>query len=157
MEGLFLDYDLSHHATEGDDGGNVWNKTRQFKTMIGVIADAEQFAKSRTDMTRYDDDWREIKLDQVLKRAGIATGLGLSVIALIMGLALELKRSGNDIINAGVKPKPIKPGEKTKKGKPWREIEDIARKTTGHGLIFMGDHVHVVIGVSLLYLWTRRK
>ena len=70
---------------------------------------------------------------------------------------MGLKRSGNDIINAGVKPKPIKAGDKTKKEEPWREIEDTPRKTTGKRLLFIGEHIYIVIGGTLLYLWTRKK
>ena len=66
-------------------------------------------------MREYYVDWRKRKPDRILERTGIATGLGLSLIAVITGLVLGLKRSGNDIINTGVKPKPIKPGEKTRK------------------------------------------
>lgn len=67
--------------------------------MNGVIADPENFANARTNMRQSYDEWRKIKLDRVLKRAGIAINLGLSVITLITGLALGLKRSTNDIIN----------------------------------------------------------
>lgn len=83
-----------------------------------------------------------------MKRAGIATGLGLMLIALITGRALGLKSRGNYI---------IRPGEKTIKEEPWKKIEDIARKTTRHGLIFLGDHIYIVTSGMLLYFLTRRK
>lgn len=116
MDGLLVDYEFSYNSSESDDGGNVWNITGSFKTTNGVSKNSEQFSTARTDVSQYYDDWRKIKLDRVLNRSGIATGLGLSVIVLRTGLALGLRRSGNDIINVGVKPKPVKPGEKTKRG-----------------------------------------
>lgn len=51
-------------------------------------------------------------------------------------------RSGNDIIYASIE--------------PWKEIEDIAKKTTGHYVIFIGDHIYIITG-GFLYLYTRRK
>ena len=70
-----------------------------------------------------------------MKISGLITGVGLTIIALITGL-LELKRSGN-IIHAGKEPTPLK----TVKKEPWKEIEDVAKKNTGHGLIFIGDQI----------------
>ena len=48
----------------------------------------------------------------------------------------------------GSKPTPLK---------PWKEMEDIAKKTTDRSLIFIGDYIYTIISGSLLYLYTRRK
>ena len=93
---------------------------------------------------------------KILKKAGAMTGIGLSTIALITGLSLGLKRSGNDIINADYKPKKLKPSTPVKKEQPRKDIEDIAKKTAGHGLIFIGNHIFLIIGGIMLYLGTRK-
>lgn len=36
------------------------------------------------------------------------------------------------------------------------EINNIAKKTTGGGLIFSGDHIYSVVGGLIIYLGTRK-
>lgn len=50
------------------------------------------------------------------------------MIAVITVLSLALKRNGNDLV---VKPQKIKPSVPVKKEDPWKEIENIDKKTTG--------------------------
>ena len=58
------------------------------------------------------------ELNRTLRNARITTILGLSIKSLITGLSLDLKQSGNDIINADYKPKKLKPSIPVK-SKPW--------------------------------------
>ena len=96
MENILLDYKFSYNAMEDNDAANIWNITRSFKMRNSILEDPKDFYTTRMNMRDFDDNWIKIRLDIVLKSAGIATGLSLPVIALITGLALGLKRSRNN-------------------------------------------------------------
>ena len=36
---------------------------------------------------------------------------------------------------------------------PWTDVEEVSSK----GLIFIGDHLYLIIGGSLLYLYSRKN
>ena len=50
------------------------------------------------DIRYHYDTWRKIELNKILKRSGIATTIGLTIILLVTGLSLGLKRSGSDAV-----------------------------------------------------------
>ena len=141
--GLITNYEFSHETIEEGDNNTIWNVTRNFETTDGELADSDEFAWTRTEIREYYDKWRRDELNKILKRSGLITGIELTIIALITALSLGLKRSGNDIIHAAPT---LKPATKTESRK---EIEDIAKKTTGGSLIFIGDHICITIGGTL--------
>ena len=82
----------------------------------------------------------------------MATGIGLTIIALITGLSLGLKRSGTDIVhNAEQKAKKLTPAKKIEIV-PWTDIE----KASGKGLILIGDNIYLIIGATLIYLYSKK-
>lgn len=99
------------------------------------------------DDLRYNYDvWRNIELNKMMKRAGIGTAIQL-IISLIMGLSLGLKQLGCDIVRASKRADKLNPAKK--------KIEIV--KWTGKSLIFLGDHIYLVIGLTLLYVYTRNR
>ena len=97
MDEILVDYKFSYYAMEGDDAANVWNITRSFKMRNSILENPEDFYVARTNMRELDDNCRKIRLEIVLKSAGVATGLSLPVIMLLTGLALGLKKSRNNV------------------------------------------------------------
>ena len=74
----------------------------------------------------------------------------MTLIALVTGLSLGLKRGGYDIVQVS---KIEKKAEKLKPGRdviPWTDIQE----ASGKSLIFVGDHIYLVIGGTLIYLYT---
>ena len=87
-----------------------------------------------------------------MKKAGIATAVGLFLIALITELSLGLKRTGKDIVRDATKAgKDVHPGKKT------TDILKELEKLLGKSLVLIGDHIYIVIGGTLFYLYTRKK
>ena len=71
---------------------------RRFKTTDGAIADPNESEQMVRDIRYHYDNWKKIELDKILKRSGIATATGLTIITLVTGLSLGLKRSGSDAV-----------------------------------------------------------
>ena len=93
-----------------------------------------------------------MELDKILKQSRLATGIRLTIIALITGLSLGLKRSGTDIVhNAEQKAKKLTPAKKIEIV-PWTDIE----KASGKGLISIGDNIYLIIGATLIYLYRKK-
>ena len=111
-------------------GGNrYWYNTRNYKTENGEFNDVD-FYQLRDKFDDYYDDYRKKELNKILKKASWITFIGLSVIALITGLSLGLKKQGNSMtVDPPKKAAKIKPGIHVKKSVPLSEIEDIAKKT----------------------------
>ena len=129
---------------------------RKFKTTDGVKADPNESNQIVDDIRHHYDNWEKIELDRILKRSGIATAIGLTIITLVTGLSLGLKRSGSEAVR-NVKHKQKKAEKLTLAEKrdviPWIDIEE----TSGTGLIFIGDHLYLIISGSLIYLSSRKN
>lgn len=70
-------------------GLRLWGAV--FRT-IGRAMEQEQYDVLREDIRGDYDTWVAENNKRVMKRAGVATGIGLSIIALITGLSLGIKR-----------------------------------------------------------------
>ena len=129
---------------------------RRFKTTDGVIADPNESNQIVDDIRYHYDNWKKIELDRILKRSGIATVIGLTIITLVTSLSLGLKRSGSDAVRDAKhkqkKAEKLTPAEK-RDVIPWTDMEE----ASGKGLIFIGDNLYLIIGGSLLYLYSRKN
>ena len=123
----------------------VRTKGATFRT-IGRALTAEDYDVLREDIRGEFDYYTEENNKRVMKKAGIATAVGLSTIALITGLALGLKRKGKDIV-ADAKRKKDDTGKKRERS-PWGPIE----KAGGEVLVLIGDNLYLVIGATALYI-----
>lgn len=63
--------------------------------MVGLIM---KIGRLIYDMDKFYDDFRKIGLNKILKRAGGKTALGLSLIAIITGVSIGLKKAGNELV-----------------------------------------------------------
>ena len=148
------------HVTYGepfyDENDVRVRPVRRFKTTNGVIADPNESNQIVDDIRYRYDYWKKIELDRILKRSGIATAIGLTIITLVTGLSLGLKRSGSDAVRDAKhkqkKAEKLTPAEK-RDVIPWTDIEE----ASGKGLIFIGDNLYLIIGGSLLYLYSRKN
>ena len=153
VSGIVTNYEISYY------GEPIMNKNyvlvrpvRDFKTVGGYIQDPDELNQCIKDMRYHYDRWRTLELDKILKQSRLATGIRLTIIALITGLSLELKRSGTDIVhNAEQKAKKLTPAKKIEIV-PWTDIE----KASGKGLISIGDNIYLIIGATLIYLYRKK-
>ena len=77
------------------------------------------------------------------------------IITLVAGLPLGLKCSGSDAVR-DTKYKQKKAGKIT----PAEKIDVIPctdAEASGKGLIFIGDHLYLIIGGSFIYLYSRKN
>ena len=90
-----------------------------------------------------------------MKRAGVATGIGLSVIALITGLSLGPKRAGKHLESQAKEEAwtPIRPGDKPETA--WTPLTPA--EVTGGTLVWIGDHIYLVAGGVALCVWRRKR
>ena len=58
------------------------------------------------------------------------------------------------LLNHPKKALKLKPSIPVKRSEPWKEIENIAKKTSGGILYFIRDHIYLIIGGLILYLGT---
>ena len=127
-----------------------------FKTINGVIENNGEFRQDINDIRYNYDNWRELERNKILKRGGIATVVVVSLVTLITGLSLGLKRGRSDIkssaIRKKIKAEKLTPAEK-RNIIPWTDIEE----ASGKGLIFIGDHLYLIIGGSLICLYSKKK
>lgn len=134
-------YDVEYHNAEGE--------IEEFSTLNN-----DDFRIAIKDLREFYDEWKAEELNKILKRAGVATAIGVSLTSLITGLSLGLKRTGNDMVR-DVKTKSwtrLKAPHKT----PWSDLEE----ASGKGLVFVADHPVVVVVsayVAYKYLKDRRK
>ena len=146
--GFITDYEITCNVGKRE-GETTWFETTSYKTENGEFSD-EDWTKIRYDM----DDFYE-KFKNRIKQSGIITGVGLLLITLITGLALCLKKAGNDIVV-------VKPSKKKKtlipvrREQPWKKIENTAKRRTGGGLIFIGDYIFLITRSILLYLGPKK-
>ena len=100
------------------------------------------------------DNYVEKNNSRVLKNAGLATAVGISIVSLITGLALGLKRTGKDIeVSAKTHTwSPIGPGKKVPE-----EWMPLVPEITGHVLVFLGDNIYLVVGEVAMYAWGRKR
>ena len=151
---VLTNYKVSYYGAPfvNDEGIRI-RPVRNFKTTNGVISEPEDLNQIIDDIRYHYDNWRKIELDKILKRWGIATAIGLSIIALVTGLSLGLKRSGSDIIrDAKQKARKLTPAEK-RDVIPWTDIQE----ASGKGVIFIGDHLYLIIGGSIICLYSVSK
>ena len=89
-------------------------------------------------------------------KTGRTTAIRLTIITLVTGLSLGLKYSGSDGVRDAKhkqkKAERLTPAEK-RDVIPWTDIEE----SSGKGLIFIGNHLYLIIGGSLLYLYSRKN
>ena len=80
----------------------------------------------------------------------------MSIITLVTGLSLGLKRSGSDAVRDAKhkqrKAEKLTPAEK-RDVIPWTDVEEASGKV----LILIGDHLYLIIGGSLIYLYSRKN
>ena len=96
---------------------------------------------------------KKIELNKVLRNAGIATAVGLSVIALVTGLSLGLKRGGKDVErNAVTNWKKLTPAEKREQIIPWFKIQEAG----GKGIVEIGNYFPVIIAGSVVYVIVKK-
>lgn len=146
-------YEVYYGEPYNNENGIKVRPAREIKTTNGVIENNDELNQIFDDMRYHYDKWRKIELDRILKRSGIATAIGLSIIALVTSLSLGLKCSGSDIVrNAKQKARKLTPAEK-RDVIPWTDIQP----SSGKGVIFFGDHLYLIIGGSLIYLYSIRK
>ena len=107
VSGLITNYELSLNSKE-TDGETTWFETKKYQTVDGRFLD-EDFYEIRDTMDEFYYDYRK-ELNKIMKQAGGITFIGLSLIALITGLSLRLKKSGNDLV--------FEPSQRASKIKP---------------------------------------
>ena len=93
-----------------------------------------------------------------MKKSGIATVLGLSLIALITGQSLGLKWSGSYIVRAAKINPSVKKADKLTPAKkiesnPWTKIQ----KAMGKSIIFAGEHIYIIIGTTVFLLYKKNN
>lgn len=128
-------------------------KSSTFST-LGRGLTEEDFDVLREDIRGEYDYYVEENKKRTLKRVGIASGIGLSLIALITGLALGLKRSGNDLKASTKKWSPIKPGHRI--AKKWTPIVP-AKEAAGDLITFIGDNIYLIIGGVVTCVYIKRS
>ena len=69
---------------------------RKFKATDGVIADPKESNQIVDDIRYHYDNWKKLELDRILKKSGKATTIALTIVTVVIGLSLGLKRSGSD-------------------------------------------------------------
>ena len=106
----------------------VRTKSSTFKTIWRALTQ-EEFDVLRDDIRSEYDYYVEENNRCILKKAGIAAGIGLSIVSLITGLALDLKRTGKDIEGSAKTHKwsPVGPGSKVpEKWTPLTPAKEVA-------------------------------
>ena len=153
VPGLVSNKEISYYGEPILNDNDIRHRPfREFKTVDGVIQDPDELNQCISDIRYHYDRWRKLELDKILERSGLATGIGLTIIALITGLSLGLKRSGTDIVhNAEHKTKKLTLAKKIEVI-PWTDIE----KASGKGLILIGDSIYLIIGATLIYLYSKK-
>ena len=147
-------YELTINVKQ-QDGNTYWYDTKSYKIddrEFNVIDFYQLW-----DKFEFYDDYGKKELNKIFKKSGAITAIGISLIALITGLNLRLKRSGNNVVvNPSKKASKLKPRIPVKREEQWVETKDIAKKTTGDGLIFIGDHIYLIIGALVLYISSKK-
>ena len=154
---LITNYEIEYYGEPFYNENDVRARpVRRFKTTDEVISDPNESDEIVRDIRYHYDNWKKLKLDRILKRSGIATAIGLTIITLVTGLSLGLKRSGSDAVRDAKhkqkKAEKLTPAEK-RDVIPWTDVEE----ASGNGLIFIGDNLYLVIGGSLSYLYSRKN
>lgn len=91
-----------------------------------------------------------------MKGAGIATAVGLSIISLVTGLSLGLKRRPLRVKRRRKKRGSLRPGAKPDHT-DWTPLTP-AKEVAGGTLVWIGDNIYLVgvRGVAL-YVWRRKR
>ena len=121
--GSVTNYEVSYYGEPYFNENDVKVRPyRKFKTNDNVIADQDEFNQIRDDMRYHYDNCRKLDRNKILRKEGIATAIGLSLVTLITGLSLGLKRGGSDIKSSAVikkkKAEKLTPAER-RKVIPW--------------------------------------
>ena len=126
---------------------------RNYKTTNTEIADPNEMLEIVSDIRYHYDNWRKMEFNKTLKKSGIATGIGLTIIALVTGLSLGLKRIGKDNERSAViKWKKLTNSEKTG-FIPWYEIQE----ASGKGIYEFGKYFSLIVSGNVLYVVTKNK
>ena len=113
-------------------------------TSVGRVDALRDYVRDSYD--EYLSDHNQV----VLKRVGLATGVGLSVIALITGLSLELRRTGKDLEQEGRGVVPLRPVTKPDHA-VWPPLT-AAKEVAGGTLVWIADHIYLVVGGVALHV-----
>ena len=136
-----------------NENGVKVRPARNFKTTYGEIADPNEMNIIVDDIRYHYDNWKSQEFNKIIKKAGIATGIELTIIALVTGLSLGLKRIGKDTErNASVKWEKLTPAEK-RRIISWIKLE----KASGKTVYEFGKYFPFILSASVLYGLTMRK
>lgn len=93
---LVANYKLSFDV-RSEENGISWYVKKEFQTEDGQYSD-EGLYEIRDKMDEFYEDYRKKELRRIMKRTGGLTAVGLSLIALITGLSLDLEKRRNELI-----------------------------------------------------------
>ena len=149
-----VDYEFEYYGEPFTNENGVKVKPlRNFKTTNGEIANPNEMSQIVSDIRYHYDNWKKMELNKTLKKSGIATGVGLTIIALVTGLSLGLKRIGKDTErNASMKWEKLTPAEK-RQVIPWYEIQE----ASGKGIYEFGKYFPLIVSGGVLYSITKEK
>ena len=104
--GLVTNYEGSYYGElYVNENGVKVRPVRNLKTINGMIENNEEFRQHINDIRYNYDNWRKLERNKILKRGGIATVVVVSLVTLITGLSLGLKRGGSDIKSSATRKK----------------------------------------------------
>ena len=145
--------DRSKHKLVNDYSVSVLDEEWE---SIGRILEQDEFSTLRQIIRDYYEyvEWNNRR---VLRRAGIATAIGVAFMGTIAGLSLALKHKGRDMQSEArreEKWKPLVSSDKNEHG--WTPLTP-AKVISGGVLVFLGDHIYIVLGGTMYYLYRRIK
>ena len=147
------DYEIEYYGKpfENEDGTMI-RPLREIKTIDGALEDMDEFEMAN-NLDHIYDEWKAIDRAKKLKRAGLIGTIAITVGGIITVMSLGLKRSGHQMKHdAKVKSKKLTPAERRHQVIPWTDIEE----ASGDATIWIGDHLLLVIGGTIVYVISKR-
>ena len=148
-----MEYEFEYYGKPyANENGVKVRPNRNYKTTYGKIADPNEMLEITDDIRYNYDNWKSIEFNKTIKKASVATGVGLTIIALVTGLTLGLKRIGKDTERSAViKWKKLTPAKKRKQVIPWTKLEE----ASGKGIYEFGKYFPLIVSGGVLYVLTK--